>query len=383
MVAMRITNAQLYPLEVPMAKPIKMAGETITHAQTLLLRLTDEQGREGWGEASSAPLMTGETLGSIAASTEYLISKLIGIEFSGPLAISELQDRVLYGNASAKSCHETAMMDLFSQRQGLPLYKLLQGDVAAHGNGRLEMLHMLASGNLQSELDEAFALRKDGYRQWKIKVGTGDVNNDVRRIRAICQELRGDVVSADANQALSITDATAIAVAGLESGLDFLEQPYATHMTKDMVALHHSTGMRLCADESIQDIDDIAAHADTKAAQGVSLKLIKLGGTQALVAAGRLSLARGIRVNLACKVAETTISAAATAHAGFALGDVAWGFSMSNRYLAVDVCSEPLTPISGAITIEQMNKPGLGFKPDTERLREFASRTLPIREFNV
>jgi L-alanine-DL-glutamate epimerase-like enolase superfamily enzyme len=386
---MRITFAQLYPLEVPMAKPIKMAGETLTHAQTLLVRLVDDQGREGWGEASSAPLMTGETLSSIVASTEYLISKLIGIEFSGPVAISERQDRVLYGNASAKSCHETALMDLFSQRQGIPLHQLLRGEAISTSNagsaddGRIEMLHMLASGNLQGELDEAKLLRKDGYRHWKIKVGTGDVENDVRRVRAICQALQGDVISADANQALSIADARAIAQAGLESGLDFLEQPFATHMTKDMAALHLACGLPLCADESIQDLDDIAAHADSKAAQGVSLKLIKLGGTQALLAAGRLSLARGIKVNLACKVAETTISAAATAHAGFALGDVAWGFSMSNRYLAVDVCSTPLAPVNGAISIEQLNQPGLGFRPDADRLREFASSTLPIREFNA
>ena len=75
---MLIQCAQLYPLEIPMSKPIKMAGETLTHAHTLLIRLIDKSGREGWGEASAAPLMTGETLGTIAASTEYLISKLMG-----------------------------------------------------------------------------------------------------------------------------------------------------------------------------------------------------------------------------------------------------------------------------------------------------------------
>jgi L-alanine-DL-glutamate epimerase-like enolase superfamily enzyme len=364
-----------------MTKPIKMAGETLTHAQTLLVRLIDEQGREGWGEASSAPLMTGETLGSIVASTEYLLSKLIGIEFSSPQAIDALQNGVLYGNTSAKSCHETALMDLFSQRQGVPLYQLLQGSEPASGTGRLEMLHMLASGNLQGELDEAMTLRKDGYRQWKIKVGTGNVDNDVRRVRAICQALEGDVVSADANQSLSIAGARAIAEAGLETGLDFLEQPFTTYMTKDMAALHRNTTLPLCADESIQDMNDIAAHADSKAAQGVSLKLIKLGGTRALVDAGRFSLARGLCVNLACKVAETTISAAATAHAGFALGDVAWGFSMSNRYLAADVCAQPLAPVRGAVTLAQLDRPGLGFAPDEARLRDFASGTLPGREF--
>ncbi|MGA8513297.1 MAG: enolase C-terminal domain-like protein [Burkholderiaceae bacterium] len=380
---MLITRAQLYPLEVPMSRPIKMAGETLTHAHTLLLRLIDSQGREGWGEASAAPLMTGETLGSITASTEYLVSKLMGVQVAEPSGIAAMQERILYGNQSAKSCHETALMDLFAQHRGIPLYQLLAGDTPVNANARLEMLHMLASGDLEGEIEEACVLRSDGYRQWKIKVGTGNAANDVRRVRAICAALQGDVVSADANQGLSVADAAAIAAAGRASGLSFLEQPFRTDMMDAMVALHRNTGLALCADESIQDLRDIAAHGAARAAQGVSLKLIKLGGTQALLAAGRLCLARGMRVNLACKVAETTISAAATAHAGFALGDVAWGFSMSNRYLAQDVCEQPLAPIKGVVTVDQMNRPGLGYAPDAARLREFASSTLPMREFRV
>jgi L-Ala-D/L-Glu epimerase len=380
---MLITCAQLFALEVPMSRPIKMAGETVTHAHTVLVRLIDEQGFEGWGEASAAPLMTGETLGSIMASTEYLLSKLVGIQVAEPSAIAVTQERVLYGNASAKSCHETALMDLFAQRKGIPLYQLLAGEVVVKPDRRLEMLHMLASGNLEGEIEEAHSLRKDGYRHWKIKVGTGNAANDAHRVREICGQLQGDVVSADANQGLSVADAAQIAKAGVETGLSFLEQPFRTDMMKAMVALHSNSGLALCADESIQDIGDIAAHDDAKAAQGVSLKLIKLGGTQALLAAGKLCLERGMRVNLACKVAETTISAAATAHAGFALGEVAWGYSMSNRYLAADVCAQPLVPINGVITAAQVNRPGLGFAPDADRLREFASKAYGTRELRA
>lgn len=90
-----------------------------------------------------------------------------------------------------------------------------------------------------------------------------------------------------------------------------------------------------------------------------------------------------MRINLACKVAETTISAAATAHAGFALGEVAWGFSMSNRYLATDVCTQPLVPVHGAVNSTQVDRPGLGFAPEATRLREFASTAWPVREFRA
>jgi len=397
---MLIKRIRLFPLEVPMSHPIKMAGETLTHAQTLLVCITDERGCTGWGEASSAPLMTGETLGSIAASTEYLASKLVGLSIQRPDDIAPLMSRILYGNASAKACLETALMDLLAQAAKIPLYQLLAGQAGQglQSMNRLEMLHMLASGDLQRELDEARALRADGYRQWKIKVGTGHsdvaVANDVRRVRAICAELSGDVVSADANQALTVDEARQIAQAGTAQdayrGLTFLEQPFSAGMMDEMMALHSATGMTLCADESIQDESDITAHHTAFAAQGVSLKLIKLGGTQALVEAGKLCLAHGMHINLACKVAETTISAAATAHAGFALniiGDqlgkvgVEWGFSMSNRYLAKDVCAVSLTPIKGAVSISQFERAGLGFFPDEYCLQAFASKSFPVREF--
>lgn len=377
---MRITYAQLHPLAVPMARPIKMAGETLTHAHTLLVRLVAEDGREGWGEASAAPLMTGETLASIAASTEYLASKMVGREIATPAAIVPLQDAILYGNPSARSCIETALMDLFAQRAGVPLYQLLAAGSGTAPGPRLEMLHMLASGDLAQELEEAKQLRAEGYRQWKIKVGAGSVATDLERVQRISEALRGDVVSADANQAFSVEAAQAIAAAGARSGLTFLEQPFRAEMIDEMAALHRSTGLALCADESIHGLQDIGEHRAVDAAQGASLKLIKLGGTQALLQAGRLCLGHGMQVNLACKVAETTISAAATAHAGFALGQVAWGLSMSNRYLEADVCERPLAPRGGAVHIDQFAAPGLGFAPAPDRLRAFASHSLPVRE---
>jgi L-alanine-DL-glutamate epimerase-like enolase superfamily enzyme len=382
---MRLTHAQLYPLEIPLINPIKMSGETVSHAQTLLLRLIDDQGREGWGEACSAPLMTGETLESLCASAAYLVEQLLAVDIGGPEAIAPLQDKVLYGNSSARSCHETALMDLLAQRQGVPLHRLLAGgeSPAAPAPGRIEMLHMLASGRLESEIEEARALRRDGYRHWKIKVGAGDTAEDVRRVRGLCAELQGDVLSADANTALSPEDAGAIAQAGAAAGLAFLEQPFAAGTVSAMAELHRASGLALCADESIHGLDDIIAHHAAQAAQGISLKLIKLGGLLPALAAGRLCLARGMRLNLACKVAETTVSAAATAHVGFALGDIAWGYSMSNRYLQADVCDQPLAPVRGAITAEQVGRPGLGFAPRAERLRDFASAALRMREFRA
>lgn len=392
MAPLRIAAIALHPLHVPMARPIKMAGETLSHAQTLLACVHDEAGRSGWGEASSAPLMTGETLASLADGAALLAARLAGCTLAGPAVVAPLLAQLLPGRPSLHAVFETALMDLFAQRAGWPLHQLLRQmtrqlappAAAPEPLQPLPMLHMLASGDLEAERAEAAVWRAQGVRHWKIKVGTPGADGaalDARRIELLCADLQGDTVSADANMALSADAARLLAHTGARAGLAFLEQPFAADALAAAAQLHRASGLPLCADESIQQRSDIDAHDAAGAAQGASLKLIKLGGTLALLQAGRHALQLGWRLNLACKVAETTVSAAASAHAGFALGALAWGFSMSNRYLRDDVCAAPLQPRHGAVHAAQLNQAGLGFSPDAQRLRSFAAAPGAVREF--
>lgn len=381
--ALRICRIRVFPLSVPMRRQIKMAGEVVAHAHTLLVEITDEAGRSGWGESCAAPQMTGETLGRLVDGVRYLAERLIGKIVASPEALLEIMDGELFGNASAKSCLEVACMDVLAQREQKPLYALLRQGADLPVPEHLEMLHMLASGDCDRELEDAKTLRAQGYRHWKVKVGAGSLKNDLLRVQRLCQELAGDVVSADANQLLTERSALAIANAGREVGLTYLEQPYLAGDLQRMADLHAQTGLDLCADESIRGISDIAEHWRLGAAQGVSLKLIKLGGLQAFIKAGQWCAANGVKVNLACKIAETTISAAATAHAGFALGGTDWGYSMSNRYLASDVCTDRLAAQEGKVFRHQLERPGLGYRPDETRLRDFLSFSGKPQEWSV
>ena len=81
---MKINYARIYPLSIPLVEPIKMSGETITFANTIVLELRDSAGNTGWGEASVAPLMTGETLDSLLASIKYLVSKCKEFDWDKP-----------------------------------------------------------------------------------------------------------------------------------------------------------------------------------------------------------------------------------------------------------------------------------------------------------
>lgn len=380
---MNIKSATLFPLSIPLRAPMKMSGETVTHANTLLLRLIDGEGREGWGETSAAPLMTGETLGSVLANTAYLLNAVKEVSWEDPCAIGAIQSRFLYANSSAKSCVELALLDLFAQAKGEPAWSLLRKAYRIESLAKpdpLPVLRMLG-GSLETEIADARALRDQGYRHWKIKVGVYDLNSDLQRVAAICAALEGDTISADANGAFTLEEAIAFCRSDLASHLSFVEQPIAAdHSIADFVSLKTASPLPICLDESIHGIDTIQVCADKGVMDGASLKLIKLGGMLPGMQAAIELEKRGLNLNLACKVAETSLSAAATASIGFAMNGAPWGLSMSNAYLEYDICDAPLAAAEGRLNVEQLNSVGIGVVPNLALVKKTVSSEWGIIE---
>src|ERR1700694_5004933 len=76
--ALRIRRVDAIPLALPLAKPRAMSGVTLADARNLLVRIEAADGTLGWGEAASAPSMTGDTLGGLlAAGRDPLAAALI------------------------------------------------------------------------------------------------------------------------------------------------------------------------------------------------------------------------------------------------------------------------------------------------------------------
>src|ERR1044071_7509694 len=99
------------PVALPLKSPMKMSGITIATAENLLVRAELANGVVGWGEAPSAPTMTGDTLGSlVTAVRDHLAPALIGRDASNDHRPT-LQ-RVLIGNSGAHSALEMALFDM-------------------------------------------------------------------------------------------------------------------------------------------------------------------------------------------------------------------------------------------------------------------------------
>jgi L-alanine-DL-glutamate epimerase-like enolase superfamily enzyme len=370
---MKITQATIFPLSIPLVDPIKMAKELIVDAKTVLLCLTDEEGRQGWGEASVAPLMTGETLESLLASVKYLVDKARELEWSDPKYFAKACDAILYGNPSAKSCLQMALLDLYTQKNSIALWKYLRSlsaGVDLPVFTELPLLRMLG-GTLEKEMADAKSFREAGFKHWKIKIGSLSLEEDLHRVQVLSDLLEGDVISVDANGAMSLDDAVQFCTSKQASKLSFAEQLiHADCALADFVVLKERSPIPIGLDESIHGTDEIEAFMSAKALDGASLKLIKTGGVLAAWKCAQILRRNNLKLNLACKVAETSLAGAATAAIGFAIGDVPWGFSMSNQYLRFDICDRPLSAKHGHLDIAQLKTTGVGVTPNLDRVKD-------------
>src|SRR5215213_596098 len=100
---MKIKRIQAIAVSLPLTKPIKMAGVELRTADNVLVRLETDKGIVGWGEAASAPSMTGETVESMTAAIRYLAPYLEGAALDDLDGIAERVDRALFANNAAKS----------------------------------------------------------------------------------------------------------------------------------------------------------------------------------------------------------------------------------------------------------------------------------------
>ena len=361
-----IKRIEAIAVSLPLTKPMKMAGVLISSADNVLVKVELDSGHTGWGEAASAHAMTGETVESMMAAVRYMQPALTGLAAANVSQVSARMDRLMYGNQSAKSAVEMALHDALGKAAGKAVCELLGGQRRA----RIPVLWLLGTGSTEGDIEEARTKRAAGFVAYKIKVGVDHPLIDAARTRRICDVLgKGHLKCADANQGYSVAQAIAYVKAVANSALDFFEQPVAAHDLAGMTQVAAATRIPIGFDEGLHSVDDLVRHHEARAARGASLKTIKLGGMRGVCQAAELCQSLGMKVNLACKVAESGIAAAAMLHLAAAVPALEWGLSITNQYLADDVVRTPLAIIDGHADVP--NGPGLGVEVDEARVRRY------------
>ena len=177
---------------------------------------------------------------------------------------------------------------------------------AAHGELPPPLRTSVETAAIIPELDPepaaALALQY-GCRTAKVKVGgprgtdpnpQATLRADAARVEAVARAIGpGGRIRVDANGAWTLADAVT-AIAALDAaarrggidGLEYVEQPCPT--IADLAAVRRHVDVRIAADESIRLSGDVAAVVDADAADILVLKPSPLGGALAVVEMARL-----------------------------------------------------------------------------------------------
>jgi len=384
---MLVTIGRIEPIAVhlPLAQPLKRATGTTTTADNLLVRV--EAGPVvGWGEAAAAPAMTGELLPGMVEAVRFLAPLLEGRPLDDIEGAVACMAQALYGNPGVKAAIEVALYDALGKVRGQPVHALLGG----RRRDSIPVLRYLASGDTGIDVADAVRLRADGCVAFKLKVGARALSEDIERTRAVCAVLgktltanepgspggaradTGVLVCADANQGWTEANAVEyVRAVAATSQLDFLEQPVHGDDLAAMARVAAASPIAIGCDEGLRSARDLRDHRAIGAASGASLKLGKLGG---LLAARRMALLcddLGMKVNLACKIAEAGVGTAALLHLAAAIPSLQWGVALTSTYLRDDILAQPLQYANGHVQVPR--GPGLGVEVDEARVRAFAA----------
>jgi L-alanine-DL-glutamate epimerase-like enolase superfamily enzyme len=359
----RIVAVEAFGVRLPLSKPMRLASETIIAAENLVVRVTADDGTTGWGEAASAPTMTGELLpGMVAAVSRYIGPALLSAELDDLSGLEHRIERSIRANTGAKSATSMAVYDAFGRHRRVPMYSLL----GRRHRTDAPALFMVGSGDPVADAAAARDAVERGYRHFKLKVGRANPEYDVRAVAALREVVGPECeIAADANMAWTLEQCVAFAAGVEKSNVDYLEQPLADDDLPGLTALARATRLPLAADEAIHGVSDVGTQADA-GASWIGLKLIKLGTFRAMQRALDLCDDRKVRPVLACKIAESSIGAAALSHLAVTVRECATGVSFTHTYLVEDVCATPIQVLNGRVA--PRDAPGHGIEPDPDFL---------------
>jgi muconate cycloisomerase len=373
---MRLVAATLYALRIPFVAAFTHSARERRWSDSVVVRVRDEAGTEGWGEGAPRPYVTGE---SVDLMVRHLAAELwprVADREIPPVAagqdLAAIADVVpqtavpgVLAPGASRAALELAILDCALRRGGRGMAAVLPPRRA-----RVVYGGVITAGPVERAAQHARQMRAIGLQHVKVKVGFAD---DVARVAAVREVLGPDVaVRLDANGGWTPERAVEVLTAVAPFDVAAIEQPLPRGDAAAVRRLREATGVPVMADESVVTAGDLEALIAAQAIDLVNVRVSKCGGLTRSLAIATRAAAAGLRVQVGSQVGETAILSAAGRHLAAALPEVAFvEGSFGTLLLGEDVCVESVRfGHRGEAPI--LTGPGLGIRVIEERLRRYA-----------
>jgi L-alanine-DL-glutamate epimerase-like enolase superfamily enzyme len=333
---------------------------------SVLVRLTDNEGVQGWGQAVPVPTWTYETTESVESTlVNYLAPDLLGADPSDIAAIHDRMDKAIKpafstGQPLCKAAVDLACYDLAGKRQGKQVSEIL-GGVQREQLTLSWTVNSMDMNVVEQQLEEG---RARSYQNFNIKVGyPQDLDYDLALAKKVRNFAPQGFLWADANTGYSIEGALEIMPKLADAGVAVIESPLPPHQIRGYQALKQQGALPIYMDEGIISPAETAEFIHLGMMDGITLKPARSAGLYPSQKIVQLAQENGIAL-LGSGLTDPDLSLAAALHL------YAWiGFENpcalnGPQYLVQSLCDQGdvFIPENGSLKIP--NRPGLGIRMD-------------------
>ncbi|MDG2307147.1 MAG: mandelate racemase/muconate lactonizing enzyme family protein [Candidatus Binatia bacterium] len=358
---MRIRAVELLSFSIPLVRPLATARGAIEERRGWIVKLTDERGLVGVGEAAPHPHSSAE---DAARESSRLPEIAVRVRDADVFRVREASETLADFPRWIACGLDTALCDLEARARGVTLAELLGG---ARRND-IPVNAVLEAADLDSCVDEGRRVLAAGYTHAKRKIA-GDVATTAAEVRALGAAVPGLALRLDANGIWDRAEAEAACRALAGPNVEWVEQPLESRDFEGLAALRSSVEVPIAVDESVRSPSDVEALARERACDGVVVKLVQVGGLSVACEVAVAAAAAGLPLAVTSGIDTGIGIAAALSFAATVPGSLAACGLSTGSLLVGDLVRDVVRP---GPWMGVPSGPGLGVELDEVACARFA-----------
>lgn len=283
---------------------------------TVLVRLADESGAEGWGQSVPVETWTYETVETVETTLRnYLAPAVLGADPADLADVHARMERAIkpsfsVGQPLAKAAIDLACYDLWGRGVGKSAAALLGGAKRAE----IKLSWTVNATSLEKAEAQLAAGRAAGYASFNVKVGPPQTPDyDLDLIRLVTRFAPGGFHWCDANTSYDLETARGMARRFADAGLRALESPLPPARIRDYRALRQDGALPILMDEGIVSPVEAEEFMALGMMDGIAMKVARCGGLWHAARIVTLLEEYGLKL-FASGLTDAELSMAASAH---------------------------------------------------------------------
>jgi L-alanine-DL-glutamate epimerase-like enolase superfamily enzyme len=248
---------------------------------SVVVRMTDDAGQCGWGQAVPVETWTYETVETVESTlARYLAPALLGADPSDLAEVHARMERAIrpsfsVGQPLAKAALDLACFDLWGKQSARAVCDIL----GKRKTSEIRLSWTVNAASLDKAHEQLERGRAAGYTSYNVKLGAPQAPD---YDRSLVHAVRGFAPHgfhwADANTSYDLATAKRMAGVLADAGFRALESPLPPNRLRDYQALKRHGALPILMDEGIVSPVEAEEFAALGMYDGIAMKVARCGG---------------------------------------------------------------------------------------------------------